>query len=160
MAEAATKGMNPKILASFKDGTKTMVEMAAVANATGLAPDVPGMHGPKVELADLKRVFIPRKDGGLFAGSGRVDYSTGAIAPGVFAIVYTDEARIRHDMKLSPGKRDLITCCSVLITCATSKPLSPLPKRFCWVTDRHGHHANRGGRSGGQAGLAFRRTDR
>lgn len=97
--EAAAKGMNPKILASFKDGTKTMVEMAAVANATGLAPDVPGMHGPKVELADLKRVFIPHKDGGLFAGAGRVDYTTGAIAPGVFAIVYTDEPRIRHDMK-------------------------------------------------------------
>ncbi len=35
VAEAATKGMNPKMLSAFKDGTKTMVEMAAVSNATG-----------------------------------------------------------------------------------------------------------------------------
>ena len=33
--EAAAKGMNPKMLAAFKDGTKTMVEMAAVSNARG-----------------------------------------------------------------------------------------------------------------------------
>jgi predicted homoserine dehydrogenase-like protein len=98
-AEAAAKGMNPRILASFKDGTKTMVEMAAVANSTGLVPDVPGMHGPKVELAELERTFIPRRDGGIFSAPGRVDYSTGAIAPGVFAVVYSDNARIRTDMK-------------------------------------------------------------
>jgi predicted homoserine dehydrogenase-like protein len=97
--EAALKGMNPKVLASFKDGTKTMVEMAAVANATGLVPDTPGMHGPAVELEDLVRTFIPRADGGIFSGSGRVDYSTGAIAPGVFAIVRSDDPRIRKDMK-------------------------------------------------------------
>jgi predicted homoserine dehydrogenase-like protein len=97
--EAARKGMNPKILASFKDGTKTMVEMAAVANSTGLVPDVPGMHGPKVELADLERTFIPRSAGGIFRSAGRVDYSTGAIAPGVFAVVYSDNPRIRKDMK-------------------------------------------------------------
>jgi predicted homoserine dehydrogenase-like protein len=98
-AEAKSKGMNPKILASFKDGTKTMVEMAAVANATGLCPDIPGMHGPQVELPELKRVFVPRSEGGIFSGPGRVDYSTGAIAPGVFAIVHTDDARIRKDMR-------------------------------------------------------------
>jgi predicted homoserine dehydrogenase-like protein len=98
-AEAAAKGMNPRILASFKDGTKTMVEMAAVANSTGLVPDVPGMHGPKVELAELERTFIPRQNGGIFSGPGRVDYSTGAIAPGVFAVVYSDNDRICKDMK-------------------------------------------------------------
>ena len=98
-AEAVAKGMNPKILASFKDGTKTMVEMAAVANSTGLIPDIPGMHGPKVEIEELARVFIPRTAGGIFSASGRVDFSTGAIAPGVFAVVYSDNARIRKDMK-------------------------------------------------------------
>ena len=45
------------------------------------------MHGPKVELDDLVRVFMPAADGGIFSRSGVVDYSTGAIAPGVFAIV-------------------------------------------------------------------------
>jgi predicted homoserine dehydrogenase-like protein len=57
--EATAKGMNPKMLAAFQDSTKTMVEMAAVSNATGLLPDVPGMHGPTVELPDLVRVFVP-----------------------------------------------------------------------------------------------------
>jgi len=91
--------MNPKILASFIDGTKTMVEMAAVSNATGLLPDRPGMHGAKVEVEDLARTFIPREAGGLFARRGTVEYSTGSFAPGVFAVVYTDDARIRKDMK-------------------------------------------------------------
>lgn len=97
--EAISKRMNPRMLSSFIDGTKTMVEMAAVSNATGLLPDVPGMHGPKVEFADLKKVFIPEEDGGIFKGSGHVDYSTGKIAPGVFAIVKSDDPRIIADMK-------------------------------------------------------------
>jgi predicted homoserine dehydrogenase-like protein len=103
--EALSKGMNPKMLASFQDGTKTMVEMAAVSNATGLLPDVPGMHGPKVDLERLTEVFVPREDGGMFDidmsdphRRGRVDYSTGRVAPGVFAIVTSDEPRVRIDM--------------------------------------------------------------
>jgi predicted homoserine dehydrogenase-like protein len=98
-AEAAGKGMNPKMLAAFKDGTKTMVEMAAVANSTGLLPDVPGMHGPHVEVADLDRVFIPIEDGGILSRSGCVDYSTGPIAPGVFAVVRSYDARMRTEMR-------------------------------------------------------------
>ena len=34
------------MLIEFVDGSKTMIEMAAVSNATGLVPDVRGMHGP------------------------------------------------------------------------------------------------------------------
>lgn len=97
--EALKKGMNPKMLASFIDGTKTMVEMAAVSNATGLVPDVAGMHGPKVELDDLVKVFVPRTDGGILSRKGCVDYSTGRIAPGVFAIVASNEPRIISDMQ-------------------------------------------------------------
>lgn len=97
--EAAGKEMNPKILASFKDGTKTMVEMAAVSNSTGLLPDVPGMHGPKVELEDLLQYYRPKADGGILSGSGRVEYTTGSIAPGVFVIVRSYDERIRKDMK-------------------------------------------------------------
>jgi predicted homoserine dehydrogenase-like protein len=83
-----------------------MVEMAAVSNSTGLVPDVPGMHGPKVDLEELSRVFVPVPDGGILQKKGCVDYSTGAIAPGVFAIVTTDEPRIQADMKfvsMGPG---------------------------------------------------------
>ncbi len=103
MEEALSKNMNPKMLAAFKDGTKTMVEMAAVSNATGLIPDIPGMRGPKVEISDLAKVFIPESDGGIFSRKGCVDFSTGKVAPGVFAIVYSEEERIKREMKFITG---------------------------------------------------------
>jgi predicted homoserine dehydrogenase-like protein len=76
-----------------------MVEMAAVSNATGLLPDIAGMHGPKVELDELLDVFKPKSDGGIFNLRGTVDYSTGKIAPGIFVIVHSSDKRIRKDMK-------------------------------------------------------------
>jgi len=97
--QAKTKDMNPKMLSSFIDGTKTMVEMTAVSNATGLVPDITGMHGPKIEIKNLNEVFIPKEDGGILNGRGRVDYSTGKVAPGVFAIVTSNEDRVKKDMK-------------------------------------------------------------
>lgn len=98
-AEAESKFMNPKMLAAFKDGSKTMVEMAAICNATGLVPDVPGMHGAKVDVPELHKVLIPKEDGGILNRRGVVEYSTGKVAPGVFAVITSDEPRIRQDMK-------------------------------------------------------------
>ena len=63
--EATRRNMNPRMLVEFVDGSKTMVEMAAIANATGLVPDVPGMHGPKADRDELAKVLIPREDGGI-----------------------------------------------------------------------------------------------
>jgi predicted homoserine dehydrogenase-like protein len=97
--EAERKHMNPKMLAAFKDGTKTMVELAAMSNATGLVPDVPGTHGPKADVNELLNVLIPKEDGGILNRRGCVDYSVGQVAPGVFAIIATDEPRIMEDMK-------------------------------------------------------------
>jgi predicted homoserine dehydrogenase-like protein len=57
------------------------------------------MHGPRVEVADLEKVFIPVEDGGILTAAGRVDYSTGAIAPGVFAVVRSHDVRIRREME-------------------------------------------------------------
>ncbi|MGC9348163.1 MAG: NAD(P)H-dependent oxidoreductase [Anaerolineae bacterium] len=104
--EALGKGMNPKMLSAFKDGSKTMVEMAAVSNATGLIPDVPGMHGPKVEIPELNTTFVPQEDGGIFEHRGCVEYTTGNVAPAVFAIVTTEDDRVRTDMRfvsMGPG---------------------------------------------------------
>lgn len=98
-AEAESKNMNPKMLAAFQDGTKTMVELAAMSNATGLLPDVPGAHGARVDLADLNKVLIPQEDGGILSRRGCVEYSTGKVAPGVFAIVTTDDPHIHGDMR-------------------------------------------------------------
>lgn len=104
--EAESKHMNPRMLAAFVDGTKTMCEMAALANATGLPPDVPGMHGPPADAADLTDVFRLKEDGGLLDSTGVVDYVTGDVAPGVFVVVRSEDDDIISDLqylKLGPG---------------------------------------------------------
>ncbi len=86
-ATAREKGLNPKILTEFVDGTKTMVEMSCVANATGLTIDRQNMHGPVVSKEKLAQVFSLQKDGGILNCEGVVDYMIGDLAPGVFAVV-------------------------------------------------------------------------
>ena len=92
--KAAAREMSPRMLLEFVDGSKTMVEMAAVSNATGLIPDVPGMHGPHCNIKDLAKVFSLKEQGGILNHSGVVDYGIGDINPGVFVIVTTDSQRI------------------------------------------------------------------
>ena len=97
--EATRRNMNPRMLVEFVDGSKTMVEMAAIANATGLVPDVPGMHGPKADRDDLVKVLIPREDGGILHKRGVVDFTVGkGVAPGVFVIVEATHPRIIERM--------------------------------------------------------------
>jgi len=123
--EAQRRSMNPKMLAAFKDGSKTMVEMAALSNATGLVPDVPGMHGLNVDVEELNQVFIPEEDGGILGRSGCVEYSVGRVAPGVFAIVTTDEPRIRTDMEfLSMGSGPYYTFYRPYHLCNVETPIS------------------------------------
>jgi predicted homoserine dehydrogenase-like protein len=105
--EAQRRNMNPRMLVEFIDGSKTMVEMAAIANATGLVPDCPGMHGPQASLAELEKVLVPKQDGGVLSRKGVVDYSIGkGVAPGVFVIAEMAHPRVRermHDLKLGAG---------------------------------------------------------
>ena len=107
MDEAKRRNMNPRMLVEFVDGSKTMVEMAAIANATGLVPDCPGMHGPAATLAELEKVLCPKADGGVLSRKGVVDYSIGkGVAPGVFVIAEMAHPRLRermHDLKLGAG---------------------------------------------------------
>jgi predicted homoserine dehydrogenase-like protein len=97
--EAKECGTSSKMHCSFVDGSKTMVEMTAVANATGLIPDIRGMHGPTVKLEELTKVFSLRKDGGILGKKGVVDFALGNIAPGVFVIITTDDPLIAEDLK-------------------------------------------------------------
>jgi len=97
--EAERRNMNPRMLVEFVDGSKTMVEMCAIANATGLVPDVPGMHGPKTDRDDMVKVLIPKADGGILNKKGVVDYTVGkGVAPGVFVIVEAEHPRIIERM--------------------------------------------------------------
>jgi predicted homoserine dehydrogenase-like protein len=106
-AEAKARNMNARMLVEFVDGSKTMIEMTAIANATGLAPDVPGMHGPNASRADLAQVLCTKEDGGILSKPGVVDYSIGKdIAPGIFCIVKPRHDRIIErmaDLKVGPG---------------------------------------------------------
>ena len=44
--DARRLGVNPRFLVTFRDATKTMIEMACISNYTGLIPDNRSMHGP------------------------------------------------------------------------------------------------------------------
>jgi len=97
--EAGRRGMNPRMLVEFVDGSKTAVEMAAIANATGLGIDTPGMHGPRASREELPRVLIPQEDGGVLSSVGVVDYTIGkGVAPGVFVVVRAEHPRIIERM--------------------------------------------------------------
>ncbi|MGC9348161.1 MAG: NAD(P)H-dependent oxidoreductase [Anaerolineae bacterium] len=98
--EAQRRGLTPTMLIEFVDGSKTMIEMAAVSNATGLVPDVRGMHGPVTHREILERVFRLEAEGGILSQMGVVDYGVGKVAPGVFLIVRTDHPRLREAMVL------------------------------------------------------------
>ncbi|ETP69644.1 NAD(P)-dependent oxidoreductase [Planococcus glaciei] len=102
--EAARKGASAKMLASFQDGTKTMVEMTAVANATGFLPDKPGMNGFVSDVKGLPEIFKLKEDGGQVGNKKIVEYING-IAPGVFAIVASEKDEVNHEMQyLSMGE--------------------------------------------------------
>jgi len=99
-AEAERRNMNPRMLVEFVDGSKTMIEMTAIANATGLVPDKPGMHGPDAGLESLHRVFCPRDEGGLLTRRGVVDFTVGkGVAPGVFVVAEMRHPRLRERMR-------------------------------------------------------------
>jgi len=105
--EASRRNMNPRMLVEFIDGSKTMVEMVCIANATGLIPDIPGMHGPASSVSSLAKTLIPESDGGVLSDIGRVDYSVGkGVSPGVFVVADMSHSRIRErmsDLKMGDG---------------------------------------------------------
>ncbi|MFJ3046013.1 NAD(P)H-dependent oxidoreductase [Herbaspirillum chlorophenolicum] len=71
--EVAKGDFNPKMYNSFTDGTKAAIEMAAVANGTGLDCPDDGLAFPPTGLHDLAGVFKPASEGGRLPRSGLVD---------------------------------------------------------------------------------------
>ena len=152
--EAERRNMNPRMLVEFVDGSKTAVEMTAIANATGLLPDIPGMHGPRADRDDMAKVLIPKQDGGILNSSGVVDFTIGkGVAPGVFVIVRAEHPRIierMDDLHIGHGpyyaffRPYHLTSLEVPLTCArimlTGKPdMVPLPRpvaEVCAVAKR------------------------
>jgi predicted homoserine dehydrogenase-like protein len=71
--EAQSAGMNPQMFNSFLDGTKSAIEMAAIANATGLDVPSDGLLFPPCGVDDLPHVMRPREAGGVLEKSGMVE---------------------------------------------------------------------------------------
>ena len=70
---AATQGLNATMFNSFLDGTKSAIEMAAVADATGLAPQRDGLRFPPAGEHDLASVCIAEADGGALERRATVE---------------------------------------------------------------------------------------
>ncbi len=118
--EAASGGLNPQMYNSFLDGTKSAVEMCAVANMTGLVPDVPGMHFPPASVEELPTLLTPVEDGGILSRKGVVEVIScvrrdGAEIPnslrwGVY-IVFTSDSRFlqgcmnEYGMAMDPSRK-------------------------------------------------------
>jgi predicted homoserine dehydrogenase-like protein len=96
---AREKGSNPYMMTSFVDGTKSMVEMACLSNATGLVPDCRGMHAARVDRGRLLDVVRLKSQGGILEKSGVVEFVIGDLAPGVFLVYTTKNPIIREELK-------------------------------------------------------------
>lgn len=71
--QVQTGDYNAKMFNSFLDGTKSAIEMCAVANATGLTPQKNGLQFPPVSAGRLQDVLKPKPDGGILESSGTVE---------------------------------------------------------------------------------------
>lgn len=103
--------INLKMYNSFRDGTKAQVEMAALANASGLPPDIRGMHEPSVNIEEIARRFSVKEEGGLLSRSGVVELANSIAADGktmllnplkmgVFVVMRTEHPFIQEDLAI------------------------------------------------------------
>ena len=71
--EAVAAGMRSQMFNSFLDGTKSSIEMAAIANAANLQPPTDGLLFPPCGADDLAEVLRPKRFGGQLEFSGQVE---------------------------------------------------------------------------------------
>ncbi|HYI71016.1 MAG TPA: Gfo/Idh/MocA family oxidoreductase [Skermanella sp.] len=71
--EARRGGMNAQMFNSFLDGTKSAIEMAAIANACELDVPSDGLLFPPCGVDDLPHILRPREAGGVLEKEGMVE---------------------------------------------------------------------------------------
>lgn len=71
--EAAAAGMNSQMFNSFLDGTKSAIEMAAIANACDLSAPDNGLIFPPCSTDDLQNILRPKSIGGVLDRDGMVE---------------------------------------------------------------------------------------
>ncbi len=89
-AEAAAAGMNSQMFNSFLDGTKSAIEMAAIANACGLQAPTDGLAFPPCSRDDLQNVLIPRAFGGTLERTEQVE---------VVSSLHRDGREVANDLR-------------------------------------------------------------
>ncbi|KAI7232136.1 hypothetical protein KC330_g6059 [Hortaea werneckii] len=72
--QLANGDFNPQMFNSFLDGTKSALEMSAVANGCGLSPPSHGLEFPPCGIHDLPTVLRPKYDGGHLEKNAPGDY--------------------------------------------------------------------------------------
>ena len=101
--------INLKMFNSFRDGSKAQIEMCALANMTGLLPDVRGMHEPSVNIADIPQIFSLVEEGGVLQQHSVVELANSVrpgsrtlredpLRMGVFVVIRTDHPFIQEDL--------------------------------------------------------------
>jgi predicted homoserine dehydrogenase-like protein len=89
--EQVTQGdFNAQMFNSFLDGTKSAIEMTAVANATGLTPAPGGLAFPPCGVDDLPQKLKPRSEGGVLHHRGQVE---------VVSSLERDGTPVRRDLR-------------------------------------------------------------
>lgn len=81
---------NARMFNSFLDGTKSAIEMAAVANATGLSPHKDGLVFPPCAVERLAMTCVPESAGGILASPGTVE---------VVSSLHRDGREVEHDLR-------------------------------------------------------------
>ncbi|KMO43112.1 flagellar basal body P-ring biosynthesis protein FlgA [Methylobacterium variabile] len=71
--QVAGGDFNPQMFNSFLDGTKSALEMAAVANACDLTPPPAGLAFPPCGVDDLPTLLRPESAGGILPVDGTVE---------------------------------------------------------------------------------------
>ncbi|MEO1248608.1 MAG: Gfo/Idh/MocA family oxidoreductase, partial [Pseudomonadota bacterium] len=71
--DAQAAGMNPQMFNSFMDGTKSAIEMVAIANACDLKVPKAGLKFPPCGVDDLSHILRPESAGGVLEGPGMVE---------------------------------------------------------------------------------------
>jgi predicted homoserine dehydrogenase-like protein len=97
---AVVKARGDALAAIPQHTVPDLVEMGLVANATGLAPDVPAFHAPIARTPEIADVLVPVEMGGILHGAGRVDVvnslrrpDEASFAGGVFVVVRCEDKK-------------------------------------------------------------------
>ena len=88
--QLASGKYNAQMYNSFLDGTKSAIEMCAVANASGLVPQKGGLQFPPVGADDLAQILKPKSAGGILEHSGTVE---------VLASENRDKTPVKHHLR-------------------------------------------------------------